>query len=492
MPDGGVALAITTFGVHGSRDSLYVDPSFTKARLSTIAQGGGLQPDPTFTPAVVGDVYASPLYLEAGIDGKDVLFVATAENNVYAIDAAAGTILWHNPLGAGVACGEVCNSTTVCPFIGIISTPVLDVTRRELVLVGTLNVPANSSTAHHIAFGLSIDTGNVLWSVDLDETVPGFNTRYQGQRASLLELNGVVYIPSGGYVGDCTPYWGWVIGIPLSTAPAGLFFWQSPGQGAAIWGSGALATDGTSLFAVTGNGFSADGGVQAPPWNAGLSDAMLRLTNSLTFSDVPADYFAFTNWQELNAEDKDFTSNGTVLFEMAGAGSGQLALSIGKQQNAYLVDRTNLGGMNPALAEAIGIATDDATGGMATYQTPSGRYIAYNAPCDAKGDILGVLKVSPGNPPTVSQAFCVNGGAGAADQGGSPIVTTSDGSADAVVWMLGASGDNKLHAVDGETGATILTTPVMPGLIHWVAPLVAKGSIYVPVNGRVYAFRVQP
>src|SRR5450432_1381948 len=71
LPDGGVALAITTFGVHGSRDSLYVDPAFTKARLSTIAQGGGLRPDPTFTPAVVGDVYASPLYLEAGIDGKD-------------------------------------------------------------------------------------------------------------------------------------------------------------------------------------------------------------------------------------------------------------------------------------------------------------------------------------------------------------------------------------------------------------------------------------
>jgi hypothetical protein len=491
LPDGGVALAITTFGVHGSRDSLYVDAAFTKSRLATIQTTGGLQPDPTFTPAVVGDVYASPLYLEAGIDGKDVLFVATAENNVYAIDAAAGTVLWHTPLGAGVPCGEVCDSTTICPFIGIISTPVLDVARRELVVVGTLNVPATSSTAHHVVFGLSIDSGSVLWSIDLDNTVSGFNARYQGQRASLLELNGVVYIPAGGYAGDCTPYWGWVIGIPLSTAPAGVFYWRTPNQGGAVWGQGALATDGTSLFAVTGNGFSADGGVQAPPWNAGLSDAMLRLTTSLTFSDLPADYFAFANWQQLNADDKDFSSNGTVLFEMAGSGSGHLALCIGKLQNAYLIDRANMGGMNTALAEAVGIATDDATGGMATYQTTSGRYVAYNAPCDTKGDILGVLKVNPGTPPTVSQAFCVNGGAGAADQGGSPIVTTSDGSADAVVWMLGASGDNKLHAVDGETGVTILTSPSMNGLIHWVAPLVAKGSIYVPVNGRVYAFRVQ-
>jgi hypothetical protein len=60
-----------------------------------------------------------------------------------------------------------------------------------------------------------------------------------------------------------------------------------------------------------------------------------------------------------------------------------------------------------------------------------------------------------------------------------------------VVWGTGASGDNKLHGVDGDTGASIITSMAMPGVIHWVAPLVAKGSIYVPANGTVYAFRVQ-
>ncbi len=198
-----------------------------------------------------------------------------------------------------------------------------------------------------------------------------------------------------------------------------------------------------------------------------------------------------TDWQALSGADLDLASNGTTLFELPGAGSGHLALVLGKLKAAYLIDRTNMGGITDTpLAHLAGVATADASGGMATYATASGRYVVYNAPCGTSGNALGGLKVTPGSPPTLTQAFCVNQGASGQDQGGSPIVTTSDGSADAVVWGLGAYGDNKLHAVDGENGAAIVTSTAMPNLIHWVAPLVAKGTIYVPANGQVYAFRV--
>jgi hypothetical protein len=180
---------------------------------------------------------------------------------------------------------------------------------------------------------------------------------------------------------------------------------------------------------------------------------------------------------------------------LPGAGSGELALCIGKSHNAWLIDRSNLGGFfdpNPPLSELDNVATTNASGGMATYETSSGRYVVYNAPCDANGDTLGVLKVAAGSPPSISKAFCVNQGVtGSVNNGGSPVVTTSDGSSDAVVWGLGARGDSALHAVDGETGAPIVTSTAMPNVIHWVAPLIAKGSIYVPANGTVYAFRVQ-
>jgi outer membrane protein assembly factor BamB len=489
LPDGGIVLAITTFGVDSRRESLYVDPAFTKVKLAAIQTAGGLTADPSFVPKITGDVYGSPLFLENAFGGKDVLFVATEENNVYAIDAAAGTILWTAALGPGVP-GSQFGCGNIDP-LGITSTPVLDVARRELVVVGTLDVPAASSTPHHIIFGLSIDSGATNWQIDIDKTVPDFSAVYQGQRAGLLLLNDVVYIPFGGYYGDCGNNWGFVIGVPLSTAPSGLFYYQPPGRGAAIWAPNGLASDGTSLFAVTGNGE----GTQ-DTWDAGNSDAFLRLESAtLQFSGQPADYFAFSNWQTLSGNDADFGSNGTVLFDLPGAGSGELALCIGKSHNAWLIDRSNLGGFfdpNPPLSELDNVATTNASGGMATYETSSGRYVVYNAPCDANGDTLGVLKVAAGSPPSISKAFCVNQGVtGSVNNGGSPVVTTSDGSSDAVVWGLGARGDSALHAVDGETGAPIVTSTAMPNVIHWVAPLIAKGSIYVPANGTVYAFRVQ-
>ncbi|MGO9066114.1 MAG: PQQ-binding-like beta-propeller repeat protein [Myxococcaceae bacterium] len=487
LPDGGAVLAITTFGVDGSRASLYTDPAFTKANLAAIQAAGGLKPDTGFAPTIVGKVYASPLFLENGLNGKDVLFIATEQNNVYAIDAAAGAVLWTAALGPGVPGGQF-GCGNISP-LGITSTPILDVARRELVTVGTLDVPASSATPHHIIFGLSIDTGATEWQIDIDNTVPAFSAVFQGQRAGLLLLNDVVYIPFGGYFGDCGNNWGFVMAVPLSTAPSGLFYYQPPGRGAAIWAPNGIATDGTSLFAVTGNGEG-----NQDTWDAGNSDAFLRLDSaSLSFSGQPADYFAFSDWQNLSNNDADFGSNGTVLFELEGAGSGQLALCIGKSHDGWLIDRTNMGGFytpNPPLAHLANIASDDASGGMATYETTSGRYVVYNAPCDGNGDTLGGLKVG-GSPPSLSQAFCVSQGASGADNGGSPIVTTSDGTTDAVVWGLGANGDNMLHAVDGETGATIATSTAMPGVIHWVAPLVARGSIYVPANGTVYAFRVQ-
>jgi outer membrane protein assembly factor BamB len=489
LPDGGVVTAVTMFGIHGTRDSLYVDEAFTKARLATLQTAGGLVADQTFAPAIVGDVYASPLFLENGLNGKDVLYVATEENNVYAIDAATGTVLWHTALGAAAplsqfGCGNI-------DPVGITGTPVLDIAYRELVLVGTVDV---GGAPHHTIYGLSIDTGDKQWSIDLDNAGIGFDTKYQGQRAGLLLLNDVVYIAFGGYYGDCGTNWGYVMGLPLATAPNGLYYYRTPGQGGAIWAPNGIATDGTSVFAVTGNGE----GSQAT-WADGDSDALLRLDAAhLTFSGQPQDYFAFNEWASLSSSDADFGSNGTTLFELQGAGSGQLALCIGKQRNAYLIDRANMGGIQTPdhplaqLGTASTIASD-ASGGMATYQTPSGRYVAYTAVCDNQNDTLGVLKVSPGTPPTLTEAFCVSQGVGGEDNGGSPIVTTSDGTNDAVLWGMGAGsgGDGKLHGVDGDTGASIITSTAMPGVIHWVAPLVAKGSIYVPANGTVYAFRVQ-
>ena len=123
--DGG--LAIITFGADNHRDGVFVDGAFTRARLQALAANGGLKPDTAFAPAIQGKVYASPLFVERGVNGKDALFVATEQNHVYAIDPMTGTILWDTNLGPPVplsqlGCGNidpmgVTGTPIICPTI---------------------------------------------------------------------------------------------------------------------------------------------------------------------------------------------------------------------------------------------------------------------------------------------------------------------------------------------------------------------------------------
>ena len=39
----------------------------------------------------------------------------------------------------------------------------------------------------------------------------------------------------------------------------------------------------------------------------------------------------------------------------------------------------------------------------------------------------------------------------------SPIITTTDGKSDPIVWAVGAEGDNRLHGFRGDTGAIVFS-----------------------------------
>ena len=61
-------------------------------------------------------------------------------------------------------------------------------------------------------------------------------------------------------------------------------------------------------------------------------------------------------------------------------------------------------------------------------------------------------KIAPANPPTIMFAWS------ASQSGqGSPWVTTTDGTNNAIVWVVGAQGDNRLHGYNGDTGAVVYT-----------------------------------
>ena len=72
---------------------------------------------------------------------------------------------------------------------------------------------------------------------------------------------------------------------------------------------------------------------------------------------------------------------------------------------------------------------------------------------------------------------------------GSPIVTTTDGHSDPIVFIVGAEGDNRLHAFKGETGELLASPPdQMHGLHHFQTIIATEDRLYVAGDGTVYAF----
>jgi outer membrane protein assembly factor BamB len=99
-----------------SRNGLYIDAAFTPGNAANLTR------DLNFIRTIVGNVHAQPLYIEGGPNGPMVI-VVTASNNVYALNAATGSIIWQRNIGTPVTSG-LCGAP-VNPF-GIIGTPVVD------------------------------------------------------------------------------------------------------------------------------------------------------------------------------------------------------------------------------------------------------------------------------------------------------------------------------------------------------------------------------
>src|SRR5438067_6265914 len=98
-------------------------------------------------------------------------------------------------------------------------------------------------------------------------------------------------------------------------------------------------------------------------------------------------------------------------------------------------------------------------------------------------------KITPASPPTITFAWNVS-----QNGKGSPWVTTTDGTSNAIVWVVGAQGDNRLHGYDGDTGNVVFAgggnNELMTGTRKWNSGIVARGSIYVANDNRVYKFNV--
>ena len=164
-----------------------------------------------------------------------------------------------------------------------------------------------------------------------------------------------------------------------------------------------------------------------------------------------------------------------------------LILALGKDRNAYLLVRKDLGGIGGQLAKETVSATPIRTAPVA-YPTADGVFVVFQGPgtrCPSsnRDNGLTVLKIRTVSPPALNTAWC-----GALRGEGSAIVTTTDGHSNPIVWIVGAEGDNRLHGFRGDTGEPIFTGQAMSGLRHFQTLIASQDRLYVGADGRVYAF----
>src|SRR5881398_373753 len=91
---------VTQFHNHDSRDGLYIDSAFTQSAAANLTR------DLNFDGTIAGVVYAQPLYIEGGPNGPIVIAV-TELNNVYALNATDGTIIWQRNVGTPVPASDI-------------------------------------------------------------------------------------------------------------------------------------------------------------------------------------------------------------------------------------------------------------------------------------------------------------------------------------------------------------------------------------------------
>lgn len=477
LPASGATPTDTTVAFyHGAPDRAgnYIVPALALTAV------GAVHRSQAFDGAIEGHVYAQPLYWHPAGAKRGLIITATESNNVYALDAADGHVVWHTALGAPVP-REALPCGNISP-LGITGTPVIDDSTSTVYLDAMID---RAGVPKHLVFGLLLTDGSVRTGFPIDVAtglarhgIP-FNATVQNQRGALSLLNGRIFIPFGGHNGDCGDYRGVVAAISLNP-PELVAGWAARAPKGGIWAPAGLSEADGSLYFTTGNTENAHG------WQDG--EGVFRVGVDLAHSSSTRDFFAPSNWQQLDDYDLDL-SGVTPLPLTVPNSPRRLMLALGKDGNAYLLDRSNLGGISGALAvrrAAGGVIITSAT----TYPAANAALVAYrarDAACPTGRYVSGIAALAVTPDARLSTAWCapMNGA-------GAPIVTTTDGAANPIVWAVGAEGDDRLHAFRGDTGEEIHlssgTAGRMPGLRHFATILVAAGHMFIAGDNRIFAF----
>jgi hypothetical protein len=465
-----------------------------------------------FTFPVDGVIDGEPLYLSAvPIPGKgthNVVYTVTENDSVYAFDADVGTPLWHRSvLGSGESPSDDHGCGQISPQIGITSTPVID---RASGPHGTIYVVAmskNSSNYFQRIHALDMTTGGEEFGgpVAVNAKYPGtgdnshngyviFDPGQYAERQGLLLLNGVIYTAWTSHC-DYRPYTGWLIGYSESTLAQTSVLDVTPnGNEGSIWQSGTgIASDGRNLFFLDANGtFDTALNKNGFPNKGDYGNGFLKVSTTNNKLRV-TDYFNMFNTVSESESDEDLGSGGAVVLPAMEDANGKiryLAIGAGKDQNIYIVDRTNMGKFNPNNDNAIYQEIDGVLGGG---EWATSAYFKKNIYFGPAGNNLLQFQFSKARLSTSPQS---KSAASFTYPGTTPSVS-ANGSSNGIVWAIEHSDPNDiLHAYRAANLAKELYNSNQAGsrrdrlgtASHFGTPMIVNGKVYVGTTDGVTVF----
>ena len=461
--------------------------------------------------AVDGQIDGQALFLSqlaiSGQGNKDVLYVATESDTVYAVDAqsisgSSATILWKTsvlPQGespadsASLPCGNINPN-------GITATPVID-RARNAIYVEAMSKDSTGNIFHRL-HALDLTNGKELFGgpTTITATYPGtggnssggvvtFDPRVQHDRAALLESGNTIYTAWSGLWGDCGPYSAWVIAFDAGTLKqTGAIDLVPNNSGGGMWmGGGGPAADATgNVYVISGNGFG-----DTPGMNS-YGNSFVRVSNSAGLK--VGDYFTPFNTLSEDGRDADFGSAGPLLLpDLVDASNTtrHLAVGAGKDGNLYVVNRDNMGQFNSSknnIYQQFQLSSGENHSSPVFFNNT-----VYICPESNTLKAFPVSKALLATSPS-SQSAHVFGSNGAVAS------ISANGAAEGIVWALdwGAgilfaydASDLTKELYDSNQAAANRDHFSLVGG-HFITPMVASGRVYIGSKTTVAVFGLLP
>jgi hypothetical protein len=461
--------------------------------------------------SVDGQIDGQALYLSQitipGQGTRNVLYVATENDTVYAVDAdsiggASASILWKSSVllggetpadSASLPCGNISPN-------GITATPVIDRGRNAIYL----EAMSKSSTGKimHRLHALDLTTGKELFGgpVTISATYPGtggnsqngivsFDPPVHHERAALLESGRDIFTAWSGLWGDCGAYSAWIIAYSADNlGQTGAINLVPNNHGGGMWmgGGGPAADANGSVFVISGNGFGDTPGLNS------YGNSFVRLTNSSGLA--VADYFTPFNTISEDNGDVDFGSAAPLLLpDMVDANgiTRHLGVGAGKDGNLYVVDRDNMGQFNATkndVYQQIQLSASENHSSPIFFNNT-----IYICPEGQTLKAFAVTKAQLATTPSAQSAHQFG-------SNGAVASISANGTSNGIVWALDW-GAGTLYAFDATDVAKELYDSNQAASSrdhfaavggHFITPMVANGRVYIGTKTSVAVFGLLP